>query len=167
MDPVRGWSEGPSKAVAGQAWGDWPRSRGRCRSSKPFTQPWENLGQPEEGWPALPSTGESTFETRTFQNWLKTKVKRKQVLKMHTIQSMNRNILMLVKICCCYSNRFSICIYFVILWYFYIVPNKCFISAKCYNGLNGHFMRFWHQNVAFVGNQTTTPVTLSVDQCNW
>ena len=38
-DSLCGGGEGPSKAFAGQAGGDRPRSWGGCRSTKLFTQP--------------------------------------------------------------------------------------------------------------------------------
>ena len=47
--PVRSRSQGPSKAFAWPAGGDWPRSRGGCRVAQLFSQPGEDLGQPAEG----------------------------------------------------------------------------------------------------------------------
>ena len=72
-----GGSQSPSKALAGQAGGDRPRSRGGCREAQLFPQLGEDLGKPEEGGPAQPSTGEDTFETGAFQNQLNPKVMKK------------------------------------------------------------------------------------------
>ena len=69
-DPVRGGSQGPSKAFAWPAGGDWPGSRGGCRAAQLFTQPGEDLGQPAEGWPAEQTPGEINFEAGAIQNWL-------------------------------------------------------------------------------------------------
>ena len=67
-DPVCGRSQGPSKAFAGPARGDWPGSRGSCRSTQLLSQPGEDLGQPEEGGPAEQTPGKSTFAARAFQS---------------------------------------------------------------------------------------------------
>ena len=67
-DSVCGGSQSPSKASAGPAGGDWPRSWGSCREAQLFSQLGEDLGQPEEGGPAEQTPGKSTFEERAFQN---------------------------------------------------------------------------------------------------
>ena len=65
---VGGGGESPSKAFAGQAGGDWPEGGRGGREAKLRPKPRANLGQPEEGGPAEQTPGESTFETRAFQN---------------------------------------------------------------------------------------------------
>ena len=93
-DLVRGGSQSPSKALAGQAGGDRPGSRGSSRAAQLFSQPWEDLGQPEEGGPAEQTPGESTFETRAFQNWLNLKSAKKKsskVQKMKILTNQMRN----------------------------------------------------------------------------
>ena len=69
-NPVCGRSQGPSKAFAWQAGGDWPGCRGGCRAAQLCPQSGADLGQSEEGRRHQQAPGESVVEAGPFQDWL-------------------------------------------------------------------------------------------------
>ena len=132
-DSVRGGTQGPSKAFAWPAGGDWPGSRGGCRAAQLFTQPGEDLGQPAKGWPAEQTPGEINFEAGAIQNWLIPKSAEKGLIKTHTkviekIQLLIKMKRRLMKSFLCLV-KFYVYVIWTPIWCLY-PKNKCFFCVK-------------------------------------